>query len=315
MLEELLHRALGITVDLSGDAPLALLLRVPSWLGNDLRHPENCEAPLDLGYAAALARREGYRAAVLDLETGAFTLDAVAEAFRSARPAAVVLSGITPAADHLLWLARAAKEACPRVLTIACGQHVDAVPESLLFPGSPVDLGVAGEFEETVAEVLGAARTGGDPPRRAPAHHRPRRAALPEPRLLPQPALPPPAPDAPRRALPVGLHPDQPRLPLPVHLLLQDAPHLLRRAAARAHGGERRRGDALPRAPRRQRAGLHRRRLQPAPEPGDGAVRGDPRERRAPLLEGAGTRRPAARPSASASRAARRRSSRRSRST
>jgi hypothetical protein len=91
MLEEVLHRALGITVDLSGEAPLALFLRVPSWLGNDLRHPENCEAPLDLGYAAALARRRGYRAAILDLETGAFTLDAVAETFRSARPAAVVL--------------------------------------------------------------------------------------------------------------------------------------------------------------------------------------------------------------------------------
>ncbi|MBI5477760.1 MAG: radical SAM protein [Deltaproteobacteria bacterium] len=162
MLEELLHRALGITVDLSGAAPLALLLRVPSWLGNDLRHPENCEAPLDLGYAAALARRQGYRAAILDLETGAFTLDAVAEALRSARPEVVVLSGITPAADHLLWLARAAKEARPQTLTVACGQHVDAVPESLLFPGSPVDVGVAGEFEETVAEVLGAARSGGD---------------------------------------------------------------------------------------------------------------------------------------------------------
>ena len=162
MLAELLRQALGVTVDLSGDAPLALFLRVPSWLGNDLRHPENCEAPLDLGYAAALSRRRGYRAAILDLETGAFTLEAVAAAFRDARPAAVVLSGITPAADHLLWLARAAKEARPGVLTIACGQHADAVPESLLFAGSPVDVGVAGEFEETVAEVLGAARAGGD---------------------------------------------------------------------------------------------------------------------------------------------------------
>ena len=56
--------------------PDVVLVRVPPWLGSANRHPENCEAPLDLGYASALVERDGLNAAIVDLETGLFDVDA-----------------------------------------------------------------------------------------------------------------------------------------------------------------------------------------------------------------------------------------------
>ncbi len=141
--------------DVSGH-PLAVFIRVPSWLGRTERHPENCEAPIDLGIAAALVEQDGWWADILDLETGSYTLESVRTWFTLHQPELVVLSGITPAAENMLLLAKTAKAIKQDCCIIACGQHADALPESLLFEQSPIDLCAKGEFEETIRDLARA---------------------------------------------------------------------------------------------------------------------------------------------------------------
>lgn len=162
-LGELLVRLGGRERDLIRGTPRALFVNIPSWLDDRNRHPENCEAPLDLGYAAALVERDGTPTAILDLETGLFRTEEVVEAIRADRPAVLVMRGITPATGAMLALARRTRAVSPETLVVACGQQADAVPEAFLFDGSPVDSCVAGELEETVAEIVrdvDAARSG-----------------------------------------------------------------------------------------------------------------------------------------------------------
>lgn len=138
--------------------PHVVFVRVPSWLGQTARHPENCEAPLDLGYGAALAERTGWRWTLLDLETGAFGVDEALEALGQDRPQVLFLSGITPAVPWMLHLARRVRERSPDTILLAHGQHADALPQTLLGPGSAIDACLRGELEAHLPQVLGTDR-------------------------------------------------------------------------------------------------------------------------------------------------------------
>ncbi|MBP7127307.1 radical SAM protein [Myxococcota bacterium] len=142
------------------DAPHLVLVRVPSWLGQGDRHPENCEAPLELGYGAALAEAAGWRWTLLDLETGVFGVQEIADALGRERPEVVLLGGITPAVPWMLRLARDIRDRSPGTLVLAYGQHADALPETLLGPGSGIDACLRGELEAHLPGVLGRDRQG-----------------------------------------------------------------------------------------------------------------------------------------------------------
>ena len=159
----LLRRGLGLDLEPSRGRPLALFVRVPAWLGNQGRHPENCVPPLDLGVAVSQARRAGLHAVLLDLETGAFSLDEVEACIRDDQPALLFVCGTTPAHGDLLSLAQRGRRAAPAMTIVAAGQHADAVPESFLFPDSPVDLCLRGDFEETTLELCEALLRGSNP--------------------------------------------------------------------------------------------------------------------------------------------------------
>lgn len=136
------------------NGPSCVFVRVPSWLGNPSRHPENCEAPLDLGYGAALAQAAGFRWAIVDFETGRVGLAETVAALGCERPEFLFLSGITPAVPRMLAFAASVRAASPDTCIVAFGQHADALPETFLFPGSPVDLCIRGELEATLPDVL-----------------------------------------------------------------------------------------------------------------------------------------------------------------
>ncbi len=142
------------------DGPLCVFVRVPSWLGNPSRHPENCEAPLDLGYGAALAEAAGFRWAIVDFETGRTGLTETLAALGRDRPDFLFLSGITPAVPRMLAFASSVREACPDTCIVAFGQHADALPGSFIFPDSPFDLCIRGELEATLPDVLAAGPRG-----------------------------------------------------------------------------------------------------------------------------------------------------------
>jgi radical SAM superfamily enzyme YgiQ (UPF0313 family) len=139
-----------------------LFVRVPPWLSVENPHPENCEAPLDLGVAMALAEADGHRLHFCDVETRRHTLERACRLAERLRADVVVLSGITPSHPGMMVVARAARRANPRGLIVACGQHATSVPESFLSAESPFDLCALGEFETTLHEVVRAVSAGGD---------------------------------------------------------------------------------------------------------------------------------------------------------
>jgi len=163
MIDGILKKV-GLDLKIDRDAgPAVILARIPSWIDSRHTHPENCEAPLDLGYCCTAASVRGFVPVLLDLETGVISSTDLIESVRRLCPAAVFLSGITPAVQAMLDIASKVRAAAPDCLVVAVGQHADYSPGTFLFPGSPFSLTTVGEFEETVGEVLAALRDGHDP--------------------------------------------------------------------------------------------------------------------------------------------------------
>ncbi len=163
MIDGILKKV-GLDLRIDRDAgPIVIFARVPSWMGSRHAHPENCEAPLDLGYCCTTASMRGFVPVLLDLETGLVTPSDLIETVRSLGPGAVFINGITPAVPAMLDIASKVRAAAPGSLVVAVGQHADYSPGTFLFPGSPVSLAAVGEFEETVGEIMAALRDGLDP--------------------------------------------------------------------------------------------------------------------------------------------------------
>lgn len=138
-------------------------VRIPPWMATGHRHPENCEAPLDLGYCCTQAASRGFSPVLLDLETGLIKLSDAVMAMTESDPAAVFISGITPAVPAMIEMAAAVRRACPDCVTVAVGQHADYSPETFLYRGSPFCMAASGEFEMTSAHVMAALAAGDDP--------------------------------------------------------------------------------------------------------------------------------------------------------
>lgn len=156
MIDSIL-KGVGLDLRVVDDGrPFAFFIRVPPWISTAHTHPENCEAPLDLGYCAALSTSRGFLPVVFDLETGLIKLGQVSAAAAVHRPRAVFISGITPAVPAMLELATWIRKAVPGCLIVAVGQHADYSPRTFLYPGSPFDATTSGEFELTVADMLDA---------------------------------------------------------------------------------------------------------------------------------------------------------------
>lgn len=156
MIDRILKNV-GLKVRIAGDGrPTAFFIRIPPWMTTGHRHPENCEAPLDLGYCCSLAQTRGFQPVLFDLETGLIPPDQVIKAVRKCRPRAVFISGITPAVPAMIDMAAAIRTACPECLNVAVGQHADYSPEAFLYRDSPFNLTATGEFEMTAADILTA---------------------------------------------------------------------------------------------------------------------------------------------------------------
>ncbi|MBN1793920.1 MAG: cobalamin-dependent protein [Candidatus Omnitrophica bacterium] len=115
-------------------------------------------APLGLCYLAAMARRGGYSVSILDAPALGFSLDETITAVLAASPRYVGITATVIAIDRAGSLAGALKGRMPGVPVILGGPQVTADPRGVLegYPG--IDIGVFGEGEETLIELLGALR-------------------------------------------------------------------------------------------------------------------------------------------------------------
>ena len=124
--------------------------------------------PLGLLYIAAVLEKAGSKVEVLD----AFMTDAsirkigdtaeigmpyerIAENIRKSKPDIVgIANPFTCQVQHAIKVAKIVKEMDPDVLTVVGGPHVSAVPEEFLNEAGNVDIGVTGEGEYAMLDIV-----------------------------------------------------------------------------------------------------------------------------------------------------------------
>jgi len=107
-----------------------------------------------LAFMAAVARREGYSADLLDLNITGLEEKSFRRYLAKWRPRIVGLTASTLGVSDAAAVASIVKQVLPDTLTILGGSHVSAVPEETLKNYSQFDLAGIGEGELTLLDLL-----------------------------------------------------------------------------------------------------------------------------------------------------------------
>ena len=109
---------------------------------------------------AAVARRKGYRVAIVDAKAGGVTLEEATTRVTDLAPDVLGVSATTISITNGARIAAAVKEKLPHVTTVVGGPHVSAVPEATLRAFPQFDYGVTGEGEIAFFDLLDALAAG-----------------------------------------------------------------------------------------------------------------------------------------------------------
>jgi len=140
--------------------------------GQDISRLANIMPPLGLASMAAFLDRRGLQAEIVDCYADPVNADRlIVERLRALRPAFIGFSCTTSSFLDGVRFAELAKAELPGIRSVFGGAHVSALKERVLADYPAVDFVIAGEGEETLAELMeqeGAAvpgvvlRTGGE---------------------------------------------------------------------------------------------------------------------------------------------------------
>lgn len=133
--------------------PLSMEERYGAWAKGGTRTP-----PLGLAQLAAVVREHGYSPAILDCTALGLNDAEAAQTLLSMKPRYVGLTAVTIAVNNAGRLARLLKDADREWTVIVGGPHVTALPEETMAQFPDFDIGVVGEGEVTLVELLDALR-------------------------------------------------------------------------------------------------------------------------------------------------------------
>lgn len=122
--------------------------------GRDVARMANLMPPLGLAGIAAWLETQGKKAAIVDCFAHPDADRRILEHLRSERPAWFGISCTTSSFRDGVRLAEMAKAELSGIRTVFGGPHVSALKEKVLADFPAVDLVVAGEGEETLAELM-----------------------------------------------------------------------------------------------------------------------------------------------------------------
>jgi radical SAM superfamily enzyme YgiQ (UPF0313 family) len=103
---------------------------------------------------AAVARRKGYRVAIVDAKAGGVTLAEATKRVTDLAPDVLGVSAATISITNGARIAAAVKEKLPHATTVVGGPHVSAVPEATLCAFPQFDYGIIGEGEIAFFDLL-----------------------------------------------------------------------------------------------------------------------------------------------------------------
>jgi len=114
------------------------------------------EPPLGLCYLAGAIREEGFDVSIIDGQATGLSLNKTIGLIMSYQPAYVGITATTMAINSACKLARSIKEVNPRIKIIIGGCHVSSLPTETLKECKFFDVGVVGEGENTIIELIQA---------------------------------------------------------------------------------------------------------------------------------------------------------------
>jgi len=116
--------------------------------------------PLGLCYLAAMVRKTGHRAAILDAPALSLDLAATVREVGNAKAALIGITATTASIIRASELAQGLRAGGVRSPIFIGGAHVSALPEQTLREFPEFDLGVINEGEQTLVEVIEAYKSG-----------------------------------------------------------------------------------------------------------------------------------------------------------
>lgn len=133
-----------------------ILFLNPPWhkkSGNIWKSVSSCMPPFGLGILAALARENGFSAAIIDYNAEQTGLDRAREYLPSSAPKFIGITATTILIDSALGLAKMAKKKYPETKIIIGGVHATVMPKEVL-ACPEVDYVLIGEGENSLLELL-----------------------------------------------------------------------------------------------------------------------------------------------------------------
>ncbi len=118
--------------------------------------------PLNLLNLAATVRQAGHEVRILDAAGTGMSLESFVEEIIAARPDVVGITAMTAHIDTAGRAAQAVKQWLPRVRVVLGGAHVSALPEETMERWAAFDVGVVGEGDLTIVELVDALDRGRD---------------------------------------------------------------------------------------------------------------------------------------------------------
>jgi len=131
----------------------ALFLRIAPFILAKIPHPRDLMWPIQALNSAAMLRRHGVPARVVDTWQRPASPDQLLDRIIAERPDLLLLETRTPTASLTLELARRALLRLPGLVIWGIGQHPSERPEDFLFEGSPFSGCLSGEMEPVITRI------------------------------------------------------------------------------------------------------------------------------------------------------------------
>ncbi len=119
-------------------------------------------APLGLTILAAVTRSQGYQTEIIDPLSSQLSQQETVERIRKSRPRWVGFTATAVSIHRAAELAGLLKRSEPEIITIIGGAQLSALPEEMMKEFPDFDLGVVGEGEQTILDLLSCLQEGGD---------------------------------------------------------------------------------------------------------------------------------------------------------
>ncbi len=112
------------------------------------------EPAIGLCFIAAVARREGFKVKILDMDIAEMDDLSFREYLLTNNPRIVGITATTIAISDAAGVAKTIKDTLPESLTVIGGPHLSCAPDATIFRYTNFDAGVIGEGELTILDLL-----------------------------------------------------------------------------------------------------------------------------------------------------------------